>query len=270
LIEVPQRPQVDCLDAVIMVVLHRLGGTRVPGLLVSEQVGLLLINGLLITIEEGAPGDSFPGLTQWLLSNRAAPRDRDLDDILHFLIDEILDALFPLLEGIAQELDELEEAVLRRPKPKLLNTVFKFRSNLRTIRSQVWPLRHQIKMLLRQHQNLLGNEAVFGFQEMAEMVEMLFENCELLRGQCDAITQAYSASVGNRMNQVMKTLTILTSIFAPLTLIAGIYGMNFEVMPELHWRFGYLMALALMGLIALLQCLWLQRRGWFQDWTTPK
>ena len=255
LIEVPQRPQVDCLDAVI---------------LVSEQVGLLLINGLLITIEEGAPGDSFPGLTQWLLSNRAAPSDRDLDDILHFLIDEILDGLFPLLEGIAHELDELEEAVLRRPKPKLLNVVFRFRSNLRTIRSQVWPLRHQIKMLLRQNQNLLGKEALLGFQEMAEMVEMLFENCELLRGQCDAITQAYSASVGNRMNQVMKTLTILTSIFAPLTLIAGIYGMNFEVMPELHWRFGYLVALALMGLIALVQCLWLQRRGWFQDWTALK
>jgi magnesium transporter len=270
LIEVPQRPQVDCLDAVIMVVLHRLGSTRVPGFLVSEQVGLLLINGLLITIEEGAPGDSFPGLTQWLLSNRAAPSDRDLDDILHFLIDEILDGLFPLLEGIAHELDELEEAVLRRPKPKLLNVVFKFRSNLRTIRSQVWPLRHQIKMLLRQNQNLLGKEALLGFQEMAEMVEMLFENCELLRGQCDAITQAYSASVGNRMNQVMKTLTILTSIFAPLTLIAGIYGMNFEVMPELHWRFGYLVALALMGLIALVQCLWLQRRGWFQDWTALK
>jgi magnesium transporter len=116
----------------------------------------------------------------------------------------------------------------------------------------------------------LGKEALLGFQEMAEMVEMLFENCELLRSQCDAITQAYSASVGNRMNQVMKTLTILTSIFAPLTLIAGIYGMNFEVMPELHWRFGYLVALALMGLIALVQCLWLQRRGWFQDWTALK
>jgi magnesium transporter len=262
LIEVPQRPQVDCLDAVIMVVLHRLGSTRVPGFLVSEQVGLLLINGLLITIEEGAPGDSFPGLTQWLLSNRAAPSDRDLDDILHFLIDEILDGLFPLLEGIAHELDELEEAVLRRPKPKLLNVVFKFRSNLRTIRSQVWPLRHQIKMLLRQNQNLLGKEALLGFQEMAEMVEMLFENCELLRSQCDAITQAYSASVGNRMNQVMKTLTILTSIFAPLTLIAGIYGMNFKNMPELSWHYGYFFALGTMLVTTGGLYLYFKRKGW--------
>jgi magnesium transporter len=105
---------------------------------------------------------------------------------------------------------------------------------------------------------------------MGELVEMLFENCELLRHQCDGITQAYAASIGNRMNQVMKTLTILTSIFAPLTFIGGVYGMNFVNMPELHWQFGYLYALVLMAVIAVAQGYWLWRRGWFQDWTTPR
>jgi magnesium transporter len=105
---------------------------------------------------------------------------------------------------------------------------------------------------------------------MADLVELLFENCELLRSQCDAITQAYAASVGNRMNQVMKTLTILTSIFAPLTFIAGIYGMNFEHMPELSWRFGYAYVLILMLVVAVLQSYWLWRRGWFQDWTAQR
>jgi len=76
--------------------------------------------------------------------------------------------------------------------------------------------------------------------------------------------------VGNRMNQVMKTLTILTSIFAPLTFIGGIYGMNFDTMPELHWRYGYLSALLLMLVVALVQAYWLWRRGWFQDWTLPR
>jgi magnesium transporter len=109
-----------------------------------------------------------------------------------------------------------------------------------------------------------------GFQEMAELVELLHENCELLRNQCDAISQAYAASVANRMNQVMKTLTILTSIFAPLTLIAGIYGMNFSHMPELQLRNGYYIALLLMVLVAVLQSLWLWRRGWFQDWTARR
>jgi len=125
-------------------------------------------------------------------------------------------------------------------------------------------------VLLRQRQQLLGPEALGGFREMAELVELLFEHIELLRGQCDAITQAYAAGVGNRMNQVMKTLTILTSIFAPLTFVAGIYGMNFEHMPELKWRFGYEYSLVLMALIAIVQVVWLWRRGWFEDWTMPR
>jgi magnesium transporter len=270
LLDVPQRPQVDCLGEVILVVVHRLGLARDPAHLVSDQVGLLLLPGLLITIEEGVNGAAFPELTTWLLSSAGAVEDRDLDDILHFLVDDILDELFPMLEETSRLLDHLEERALRRPSPSLLARASQFRSNLRTIRNQIWPLRHQIRVLLRESQSLLGPEAIVGFQEMAEIVDLLFENCELLRAQCDAITQAYAASVGNRMNQVMKTLTILTSIFAPLTFIAGIYGMNFERMPELRWRLGYPAVMLLMGAVGLIQLLWLWRRGWFQDWTAQR
>jgi len=270
LLEVPQRSRVDGLGEALIVVLHRLSFARDPLHLLSAQVGLLLLPNLLVTFEEAAAGESFPELTAWLESRVGAVEHRDLDDILHFLVDELLDALFPMLEQIANRLDDLEEAALRDPKPKLLARAFVHRSNLRTIRNQVWPLRHQIRVLLRQRQQLLGAEALVGFQEMADLVELLFENCELLRHQCDAITQAYAASVGNRMNQVMKTLTILTSIFAPLTFIGGIYGMNFASMPELSWRYGYLYALLLMAIVALIQSYWLWRRGWFQDWTAPR
>jgi magnesium transporter len=270
LLDVPQRPQADCLGDVLLVVLHRLGFAHDPSHLISEQVGLLLLPGLLITLEEAAVGEAFPDLTEWLLSQAAAVEDRDLDDILHFLVDGLLDDLFPMLEQIAQRLDELAESALRRPSPKLLAQTFQYRSNLRIIRNQIWPLRHQIKVLLRQKQSLLGPEAMVGFQEMEELVDLLFQNGELLRNQCDAITQAYAATVGNRMNQVMKTLTILTSIFAPLTFIAGIYGMNFENMPELKWHLGYAYTLVLMLLVGLLQSYWLWRRGWFQDWTPQR
>jgi magnesium transporter len=270
MLEVPQRPQVDCLEDVVMVVLHRLAFGREPSVLVSEQVGMLLLPGLLVTVEESAADGAFPDLTEWLVSRAGAVEDRDLDDILHFLIDDLLDEFFPMLELISHRLDDLEESVLRRPKPKQLNRAFQFRAILRRIRGQIWPLRHQIRVLLREHQPLLGKEATAGFLEMAEMVELLFENCELLRSQCDSITQAYAASVGNRMNQVMKTLTILTSIFAPLTFIAGIYGMNFEIMPELKWTLGYPYVLVLMAIVGAVQAYWLWRRGWFQDWTAQR
>jgi magnesium transporter len=270
LLEAPQRPQVDCLDTAVLVVIHRLGFAATPGHLISDQVGLLLLPGLLVSVEEATKDEAFPELTQWILSRQSIILESDLDDILHFLIDDILDDIFPILENISQHLDSLEESVLRRPKPKLLTHTFRYRGNLRTIRSQIWPLRHQIQMLLREHQTLLGKEALGGFQEMGELVQLLYENCEMLRNQCDAITQAYSVGISNRMNQVMKTLTILTSIFAPLTLIVGIYGMNFENMPELKWRLGYFIVLFVMVLVAMLQSYWLWKRGWFQDWTAQR
>jgi magnesium transporter len=270
LLEVPQRARVDSLGDALMVVLHRLSFSRDPMHLISSQVGFLLLPERLITVEEAPIGESFPLLSEWLEQQVGAVEHRDLDDILHFLVDELLDALFPMLEQISNRLDDLEEAVLRQPKPKLLSRTFVHRSNLRTIRNQVWPLRHQIRVLLRQRHQLLGPEALSGFQEMGEIVELLFDTIDLLRTQCDAITQAYAASVGNRMNQVMKTLTILTSIFAPLTFIAGIYGMNFENMPELKWVYGYFLCLLAMAAVAALQAYWLWRRGWFDDWTKPR
>lgn len=270
LLDSPQRPQVDCLEGVLLVVIHRLRFGADVTSLVSDQVGVMLLPGLLISVEESSRGEAFAELTHWLISRHAAVEDRDLDDILHFLIDDLLDDLFPMLERIAHNLDQLEEEVLGWPSAGQLARTFRYRGSLRTIRTQIWPLRHQIRMLVRERQPLLGPEATAGFHEMAELVELLHENCELLRNQCDAISQAYAASVGNRMNQVMKTLTILTSIFAPLTLIAGIYGMNFEVMPELHLKYGYFVALGLMAVVAAVQTYWLWRRGWFDDWTQSR
>ena len=269
LLEVPQRARLVGFDAAVLVVLHRIGFAVDPSHLISSQLGLLLLPGLLLTIDEAPSAAPFAALTAWLERQEGRVEQRDLDDILHYLVDEVLDGLFPMLEQIASRLDDLEAATLRSPKPKLLNRTFQHRSNLRTIRSQIWPLRHQVRVMLRQRQQLLGPEALSGFQEMGELVDLLFEHIELLRGQCDAITQAYAASVGNRMNQVMKTLTILTSVFAPLTFVAGIYGMNFQI-PELQWRYGYVYALVLMALIALIQLVWLWRRGWFEDWTLPR
>jgi magnesium transporter len=270
LLEIPQRPRVDAMDQALLVVLHRLSFAHDPSHLISSQLGLLLLPNLLVSFEESHHGDGFPDLFDWLQERVVNGDQRDLANIMHLLIDDVLDELHPMLEQIANRLDDLESAALRDPKPKLLTRTFGHRSNLRRIRGQIWPLRHQIKMVLRQGDQLLGADARAGFTEMAELVELLFGNCELLRHQCDAITQAYAASVGNRMNQVMKTLTILTSIFAPLTFIGGIYGMNFEYMPELKWRLGYAYALSLMASIAAIQAWWLWRRGWFQDWTTPR
>jgi magnesium transporter len=269
-IDTPQATRVDSHGDVVAVVLHRLRFGKDPLQLVSDQVGMLLTQRRLISIEEAPSAEPFASLTQWLLERSPSPAADDLDDLLHYMVDNLLDGIFPMLEQMANRLDDLEEAALRDPRPRILGRAYQLRNNLRRIRQQLWPLRHQILLFLRQNQPVMGPEGLQGFREMAHNVEQIFESCEILRHQCDAVTEAHMASTGNRMNQIMKTLTIVSTIFAPLTFIAGIYGMNFENMPELHWHWGYTACLLLMAGIASLQASWLWQRGWFDDWTTPR
>ena len=269
-LETPQATRVDSHGEVIAVVLHRLRFAVDPLNLVSDQVGMLLTRTCLISIEEAPDAEPFAALTDWLLHKTPTAGAEDLDDLLHYMVDNLLDGIFPMLEQMANRLDDLEEAALRDPRPRVLGRTYQLRTNLRRIRQQLWPLRHQILLFLRQNQPVMGPDGLSGFQEMAQNVEQIFESCEILRHQCDAVTEAHMASTGNRMNQIMKTLTIVSTIFAPLTFIAGIYGMNFDNMPELHWRYGYVVSLMVMGAIATIQALMLWRRGWFEDWATPR
>lgn len=270
LLDTPQATRVDSHGDVVAVVLHRLRFAQDPLQLLSDQVGMVLTQRRLISIEEAPTVHPFASLSQWLLERKPAPGAEDLDDLLHYMVDNLLDGIFPMLEQMANRLDDLEEAALRDPRPRILGRAYQLRNNLRRIRQQLWPLRHQILLFLRQNQPIMGPEGLQGFREMAQNVEQIFDSCEILRHQCDAVTEAHMASTGNRMNQIMKTLTIVSTIFAPLTFIAGIYGMNFDNMPELHAHGGYVVCLILMAAIAAIQAGWLWRRGWFDDWTAAR
>ena len=272
LVETPQRTRVDALDDALQVVTHRLS-LGANGRLISEQVGVVLLPNMVITVEEVPRRLAFPEFTEWLLKLPEVPDRALLDDIFFFLLDEVLDDVLPLLEGLAEELDDLEEASLRRPTPRLLRQAYDIRSNLRRVRTIIWPLRSQLIVLIRQGKRLLDREALRGFREVSTHVDVVFETAEVLRHQCDGVTASYMASISNRMNQVMKVLTVISSIFVPLTFIAGVYGMNFDPevsrwnMPELEAPYGYLLCIVFMMLISLTQVIWFRRQGWFQDWT---
>ena len=272
LVETPQRTRVDAVGDVLQVVTHRLS-MGASGRVISEQVGVVLMPNLVLTVEEVPRRMAFPEFTEWLVKLPDSPDRSLLDDIFFFLLDEVLDEVLPLLEDLAEELDQLEEASLRRPTPRLLRQAYDIRSDLRRVRTVVWPLRSQLIVLIRQGKRLLDREALRGFREVSTHVDVVFETAEVLRHQCDGVTASYMASISNRMNQVMKVLTVISSIFVPLTFIAGVYGMNFDPevspwnMPELEWPYGYVLCMVVMGLISLTQVLWFRRQGWFQDWT---
>ena len=272
LVETPQRTRVDALGESLQVVTHRLE-MGASSQLISEQVGTVLQSNLLLTVEEVPRSLAFPELTHWMEQLQPPPGYGELDDVFFFLVDEVLDQVLPLLEQLADQLDALEEATLRRPTPRVLRQAYEIRSILRHIRAMIWPLRSQLIVLMRQSKRILDRGAIRGFREVNTHVEVVFETAELLRHQCDGVTNSYMASISNRMNQVMKVLTIISSVFVPLTFIAGVYGMNFNPdkspwnMPELDAYYGYPICLAFMLAISLLQIYWLWKRGWFQDWT---
>jgi len=267
LLEVSLASQIDSDGQRVVLHLHRLLFGSHPTQLHSEQVNLLLAPRLLISLEECCKANAFPGLNRWLESLSPPPAAADLDDILHFLVDELLDEVFPLLESLGDDLNLLEEQTVGNVQASLLRRVYDLRTNLRAIKQQIWPLRHQIAVLLRRNQRLISDEALDGFRDMAQHVEQLVDQTEMLRHQCEAITATYMANSANRMNQVMKTLTILSSIFTPIGFIAAIYGMNFRGIPTTQQPWGYGACIALMTAIALLQGVYLWRRGWFQDWS---
>ena len=270
LAETPQAPQLqDYLDNVVVCV-HRLSSSRDPSHLISEQVSFFLRSNLLLSVEEFDRQDPYGKLALWMQNKVPSASAEDLDDLLHALFEDVLHQYFPLLEVMSDRLDDLEESVLRSPKPKLLNKAFQIHSNLRHVRRQLWPLLSQIRLFLRQNQAELSPESAERYQDIEQHLNQLFEVSEWLRHQCDAVNQAYMASVGNRMNQVMKTLTIISVVFAPLTFMAGIYGMNFVDMPELKWTYGYPICILLMAIIGASMTYWLSQRGWFQDWTTSR
>ena len=264
LLTFPQKSRITSTNNSVLAVLHEFSLASDPTHLISTQYNLVLTNRMLITIQEN-PQRTFSDLEAWLNFKRNNVKAIDLDNLFHFVIDDILDSHLPMLEAMSVFLDDLEERALLKPKPSVLNRAYQVRFNHRVARRQLWPLRNELIILLRQSQRLLGPVAREGLHDMAEHVNTLLEIGDSIRLQLNSINDAYMASTGNVMNQIIKTLTIVSTIFAPLTFIAGIYGMNFENMPELKWKYGYMYSLILMTLIALFQAYFLWKRGWFQD-----
>jgi len=262
--------RIDSEGQRVLIHLHRLHFGHNPNDLLSEQVTLLLTADLLVSLEADLKPDAFPDLNRWLDQLSPPPGAADLDDILHFLVDELLDETYPLLESLNESLNLIEEQTVGNVQPVLLQRVYDLRINLRTIKQKIWPLRHQMALLLRRNQRLISDDALEGFRDMAHHVEQLVDQTEILRHQCDAITGTFMAISANRMNQVMKTLAILSSIFTPISFLATLYGMNFKSIPAANLAGGFWLCLLLMAAIALLQSYYLWQRGWFEDWSSNK
>ncbi|MFO0837496.1 MAG: magnesium/cobalt transporter CorA [Phycisphaerae bacterium] len=241
----------------------------------SEQVGLFLGDRFVITFQQGAPGDCFDQLRQRLRGGGTRLRAAGPDALAYALLDAVVDAYFPVLETIGERLDLLEDAVLAAPARRAFQQVHEVKRQLFTLRRAAWPMRDALNTLVREPLPRIADETRLYLRDCYDHVLRIIDLVETYREYCADLMDLYLSSSSQRMNEIMKLLTIISTIFIPLTFISSIYGMNFDPnasrwnMPELRWRYGYLLALLVMFAIGVALLAYFWRRGWLQSSGSP-
>jgi magnesium transporter len=245
-------------NLLIAVRMLQLGGA---GVIAIEQMSLLVGRNYVLTFQE-TYGDVLDPVRARLRAGGTMIRSTGPGYLAYAIIDTIVDAYLPIIEHFAMELETLEEQVLEKPEPATLRLLNRIRKELARIRRSVAPQREAISSLIRDPNDFVDDTARLYLRDTYDHCLMTSEAVETSREVVNGLMNTYLSVVSNRMNEVMKTLTLIASIFVPLTFMAGIYGMNFEVMPELHWRWSYPVLLLLMLIAAAGMVLHFRRRGW--------
>jgi magnesium transporter len=233
----------------------------------TDQLSLFLGQDFVVTFQE-KPGDGFGNVRERLRAGRGLLRKSGPDYLAYALLDAVVDGYFPVLEVYGEGLEALEDRiVLELPRDCLLH-IHETRRDLLTLRRAVWPLREAINQLLREADTPIQKETRLYLNDCYDHTVQIMDLVETYREVASGLMEVYLSSMGNRLNEVMKMLTIIATIFIPLTFVAGVYGMNFDPdsspwnMPELRWFYGYPACLLVMAIIAGVLLFYFKRRGW--------
>jgi len=276
IIHVPQRPKMEEYEDQI-VIIARMVSLREDGRsLMTEQISLVVGKHYLLTVQEEPYYDCLQFVRERLQSSRSPIRKAGVDYLVYALMDAIIDGFFPILEMYGELIEDLEAEVVTSPTAQTLERIYQIKRELLEIRRAIWPQRDAINALIRDSSDLISHDVRLYLRDCYDHAVQVLDIVETYRELASSMTDVYLSSVSNRMNEVMKTLTIISSIFIPLTFIAGIYGMNFNTetsplnMPELNWYWGYVATLTVMAIVALGMIIFFWRRGWFKSFATVR
>ncbi|MDH7514246.1 MAG: magnesium/cobalt transporter CorA [Bacteroidota bacterium] len=257
-----QRPKLEIYDRYVFIVMKMLwydGGER---RLVHEQVSFILGEKFLLSFQEGVAGDVFESVRQRLRNERARIRSEGTDFLCYTLIDAIVDHYFAVLERIGEHISEIEDELIREADHQTLQTIHQLKRELVLLRKSVWPLREIVGAMERREIPFVTPSSQPFLRDVYDHIIQVMETLETYRDMLSGMVDIYMSTVSNRMNEIMKVLTIIATVFIPLTFIAGVYGMNFEHMPELHWRWGYAFAWGIMATVALGMFIYFRKKKW--------
>jgi magnesium transporter len=272
-LNIGQRPKAEVYDEQIFIVAQMLYTSNDRCELLGEQVSFFVWNNLLISIQEDAIHDVFEPVRQRMRAGGGFIRKMHGDYLAYALLDAIMDHYFPVLEHLGDTIEELEDEILTAPTRNMVGHLHNLRRTLMQVRRFVWPSRDLVSSLLHSECSTIRSETKVFLRDLYDHSVQIMDLVESYRDLSTSMFEMYLSSVGLRTNEIMRVLTVISSIFIPLTFVVGVYGMNFESqtadgqpaptnMPELHWKYGYLGILALMALIAGVQLYFFRRKKW--------
>lgn len=253
-----QRPKMDRMEKSILILMKTLS-FQSDGHLQEEQLSLALGENYLVTFEEG-PLDYFHPIRQRMLTQHQGNAPT-ADFLAYVLIDYVVDQYFVVLEQMGEKLQSLEDRLLDSPDREIMAEIQKTKKEIIMLRRSVWPMRGIVDGLTKD--DLISSNTILYLKDVYEHLIEAMEMVEIYRDSLSGLVDIYLTSVSNRMNEVMKTLTIIATIFIPLTFITGIYGMNFHHMPELTWFWGYPLVMVVMVILSVLMLSYFRRKKWF-------
>lgn len=255
------RPKVESFDNYLFMVLKMLQYNEAGEQITSEQVSLLVGPRWLISFQE-APGDIFDPIRERLRKGKGRIRKSGCDYLAYALMDTVVDHHFNILEKIGTQIEAVDEAVTENPQIDILQTIHTLKQEVIYLRKQVWPLREIVSNVIREETELIHDNTRLYFNDVYDHVVQVIDTIESYRDLLGGMLELYLSMVSNRMNEVMKVLTIIATIFIPITFVAGIYGMNFKHMPELEWPWGYGLAWVVIAVIAVAMLTFFRKKKW--------
>ena len=260
-LDTSQRPKIEDYDDYLYIVVRVIRYDEADDELRSEQLSLIVFRGAVISFQEGG-GDIFDAVRTRIRANKGRIRKMGTDYLMYSLLDAVVDGCFVALEQMGDRIEALEEEVITDPKRSTMITIHQLRGQTALLRRAIWPLREVVHFLERGETPLLQGATGIYVRDLYDHTIQVVETTESFRDLLSGMADMYLSSVSNRMNEVMKVLTIIATIFIPLTFIAGVYGMNFKYMPELKWIWGYPLVLGVMLAVAAVMLFYFRRRDW--------
>ena len=258
-----QRPKMEDYGDYLYIVLKMLHFEEVKGTVETEQISLVLGEHFVISFQEGLDGDVFQPVRERLRNNKGRIRKLGADYLVYSLIDAIVDNYFIILERTGESIEDIEEKVLGNPSTATLNDIHFLKREMIFLRKAVWPLREVVNGLERGDSVLVRGSTKVFLRDIYDHTIQVIDTIETFRDMASGMLDIYLSSVNNWMSAVMKVLTIIATIFMPLTFIAGVYGMNFKYMPELEWRWSYPVLWAIIVLIAGSMVAYFKKKEWW-------